>query len=288
MLPPVETAYYRPSGRVSPVGLAAAVVIGGVLTLVLSFLYAVALVYNPSAYLGLALPLLYGAAAGGVVAALGRRFKTRNARVLAIAGTTVAMLGYLLSWIPWEWFALTHMGSEIDVVAVLFPPSFFAMLGFIYENGAWTLGHSADAVSGVLLGAIWLLEAVAVLGASAVTSYGMGSHGVFCETCETWCTQQKDLFRHEGALGAEITRLLDARDLSILKTARRASPGASAWIETALTGCPCGATNTLFVEQVTRTADGRGKSRIERLGLVEHLLIAKHEAEQVRALAAAR
>lgn len=280
----MDTEYYRLSGKVAPVGLAFAVALGSLITLALAFVYAAALVYNPSAYLGLALPLLYGGAAGGFVAALGQRFKTRNARVLAIAGTCVAMVGYVVSWVPWEWLALTNMGSRIDVVAVLYPPSFLQMLSFIYENGAWSIGGAHEPVAGALLGAVWALEAIAVFASSAAVAFGVGGHGVFCETCEAWCKLDKDLLRHEGARAADMTRKLDARDFSVLETAPRATPGASAWVETGIASCPCGATNTLLVEQCTRGKDGRGKSRFERLPLIKHLLVTKAEADRIRAI----
>lgn len=281
----MSATYYQPSGRVPFLGPVVAVVIGGILIAVFALLYAAALVYNPSAYLGIALPIFYGAAAGGVVSALGRRFKIRNATVLAGLGTAMAMGGYLLSWIPWVWITLCHLGSEVDVIAVLYPPSLLDILGLLYENGAWSIGSSGGAVSGLMLALVWLLEAIIILIASAFTAFAVGSYGVFCETCEEWAAQMKGLFRHEGSAGAQLMRQLEAHDVSVLTSAPAADPASNAWIETELTVCGCGATNTLLVEKCTRAVDGRGNARVERLPIVSHLLITKQQAQWVRTAA---
>ena len=61
-----DAAYYRPSGRVSFVGLVLAWIVGGLVALAGAFVYAALLVYNPSAYLGVLLPMLYGASVGAM------------------------------------------------------------------------------------------------------------------------------------------------------------------------------------------------------------------------------
>jgi hypothetical protein len=280
----VTPSYYQPSGRVSILGLLAALIVGAAVAGIGGFVYAVVLVYNPSAYLGLVLPVLYGAGVAAATSFAGKKLKVRNAWVLMGLSVVLTMGGYLLSWIPWEYFTLSHLGNDVDWLAVIYPPSFIEILGLIYENGAWTIGTSGSggAVSGVMLGIVWLLEAASVFGASAVTAFTVGSSGVFCETCEEWCTRIGDLFHHAPEAQSQITdALATRRDLSVLTSAPPAT-GTPTWLETELSHCRCGATNTILVQHCERKVDRRGNASVHKTPIVKHLLVAREEADWVR------
>jgi hypothetical protein len=283
----VQPQFYRPSGRVSLLGLFVAWIVGGVVASAGALVYAAVLVYNPSAYLGVFLPMAFGAAIGGMTAAAGKRFKIRNPIVLTVFATMLTMGGYLISWPPWMWLTLSRLEQPIDFVAVIFPPTFVDILGLMYENGVWTIGTSSSggAVSGVALGIVWLCEAVLIFGAAALTAYTVGAMGVFCETCEEWCVRTKELLRHVGSSTTQLTHELSNRDLKSLERTPRAHPGSNEWVESDLYACRCGATNTIDVFGCTRTFDRRGQPRVQRISLVKHLLITKQEADWTRALA---
>ena len=279
--------YYKPSGKISILGVLGSLAVGGVVAFIGAFLYALALVYNPSAYLGIILPALFGAGVAGASAFVGKKLKVRNAWVSMGIAVVLTMSGYLVSWIPWEWFTLYHLGNQVDWLAVIYPPSFIDILGLIYENGAWTIGSSSSggAVSGLMLALVWLLEAGIVFGTSAFTAYAVGSSGVFCETCEEWCRKIAGLFNHAPEAQGQIANALGgARDLSVLTSAAPAA-GTPTWVETELNHCRCGATNTLLVQRCERKVDGRGNVSITKAPIVEHLLLAKEEADRLRSAA---
>jgi len=278
----VSAAYYKPSHKVPILGLVVTL-IGGVIVSGLLFVpYAAVLVYNPSAYLGIVLPALFGGAIGGLVAAIGRRMKIRNPWALALAGVAFAMGSYVLSWVPWEWFTLSHLGQEVDVRAVLYPITFLEILQLLYENGAWTIGSSGGAVSGAMLGLVWLCEAGLIVGSSGFVAFALASSGVFCETCEKWCTSVASVFTHSVGAQGQISNELERRNLAVLTSAPRPEPTDGMWLETALAYCECGATNTLLVESCTRKVDRRGNATVQRQPVVKHLLIARDEAQWVR------
>ena len=59
----------------------------------LEYVYAYALVYNPSAYLGVFLPIVYGGTIGAVTAWTGKRFKIRNPTILTVFATVLDQTG---------------------------------------------------------------------------------------------------------------------------------------------------------------------------------------------------
>jgi hypothetical protein len=276
--------FYRASGRVSIVGLVGALVVGGVLALVLGFVYAVALVYDPYLYLGALMPLVYGALVGAASARVGKALKVRNVAWLMAIATVTAMGGYAASWIPWEWFTLARMGSDVDWRVVVYPPTFLEILGMLYESGAWTMGneHGTAPVSGGLLGTFWALEAIFVFASSALSANTIGSSGVFCETCEEWCVFTGDVFRRAPDASTAIVEALTRRgELAALIDAAPYAATTS-WLEAGLSSCRCGATNALLVSYCEGKRDRRGMSTTHKLPIVRHLLITREDGDRLR------
>ncbi len=278
----MSTTYYVPSGKIPIIGAMVTLVVAAVVPLVMAVPYAVALVYNPSAYLGIVLPGLMGGAIGFGVAKAGTWMKVRNAWALVGVAVLSAMACWLLSWVPWEYFTLSHIGQDIDLQTVLWPPTFLELFAILYENGAWTIGRSGEPVSGFMLLLVWMGEAGIVLVASGVAAWAAGSAGVFCETCERWCKRVSNAFVHGAEAESQITSKLAVGDLGVLTSAPRTQPSAGQWIETAVLYCECGATNTLLVERCLRKVDRRGNARVERKPIVKHALITKAQADWAR------
>jgi hypothetical protein len=158
--------------RASRGGQLRAWVVGALVAVVGGALYGAALAYAPNVYVAVLLPGIYGASVARVASAIGRRFAMRGRRLGTFA-LTLTMAGYMLSWIPWEWLTFRRLGHPIEPLAAMHPRSFFALLGLLYDSGAWTLGSASahDAVSGWRLGVCWALEALLVLGAAVISAY---------------------------------------------------------------------------------------------------------------------
>lgn len=155
--------------------LGATIVLGLAVAVVLGVPFALAEVYDPSAILGVALPVLYAAVAAGAVVSIARARGIANERWLVRAALAVTFGGYLASWLPWEYFTLVRLGADVSPALLAHPGAFFDGLALLYEGGAWTVGsaHRDDAVAGPVLGAVWALEAaivIAVAYASAKSS----------------------------------------------------------------------------------------------------------------------
>jgi hypothetical protein len=283
----MSATYYQPSGRVSIFGVVSGLAVGGMAAFVTAFLYAAALVYIPIVQIAFLVPFGFGALSGFITVAIARRFKLRNRFVavgLALATTAIA---YFFSWVPWSYFTLSHAGvTDVSFVDLLNPLVLFSLLAEIYEVGAWTIGSSGDAISGIPLGICWFLEMLIVLGTAAAVGYTQGSKGVFCEGCESWCEEMPNLLRYAKAAELELLRRLGLRDVAVLGQMPGATMGENPWVELKLSHCAsCGQTNTLLLERCTMTRDHRGNAIVGRVPLVSHLLVRRDEVEWLRKIA---
>ncbi len=282
----MSATYYQPSGRVSVFGVIGGLVVGGLAAFVTAFIYAAALVYIPIVQIAFLVPFGFGAVSGLITVAIARRFKLRNRYVAVGLALTTTSLAYAFSWVPWTYFTLSHLGVEnLGFVDLLNPIVLFGWLADIYEQGAWSIGSSGTAVSGIMLGICWFLEMVAVLGTACAVGFTQGSKGVFCEGCESWCQEQANLLRFVSASEAELTRRLGLRDVAVLGQMPAPSAGESQWVELKLSHCAnCGQTNTVLVERCTSSRDHRGNVIIKRAPLVSHLLVRRDEVQWLQGL----
>jgi hypothetical protein len=283
----MSATYYQPSGRVSIFGVIGGLVVGGLAAFVTAFVYAAALVYIPIVQIAFLIPFGFGALSGFITVAIARQFKLRNRFValgLALATTSVA---YFFSWVPWTYFTLSNLGvSDVGFLDVMNPLVLLEILGEIYVNGAWSIGSSGSAVSGVMLGICWVLEMLIVLGTACLVGYTQGSKGVFCEGCESWCAELPNLLRYTSAAEMELLRRLGLRDVAALGQMPGAAMGESPWVELKLSHCTnCGQTNTILLERCTLTRDHRGNAIIGRVPLVSHLLVRRDEVQWLQKIA---
>lgn len=279
----IPATHYRQSNRLSLLWLPIALGVAGAVALVMAFVYAYAMVYVPVVQLAFLLPLGFGGGMGALLAWIFKRAKVRSPFLSTGAAFLITGGSYALSWLPWTYATFVRADVDVGVLDVLYPPSFVSMIAGIYETGAWSIGTGGGApVSGVMLGVCWLMEAVFVLGAAPVAAYAVASGGVFCESCERWCTGVQDVVRLPVAAQTELASRLDERDLRVLAEVPRAQPYDNPFLVVDLDVCGgCGETNTLTLSHVHRTQQGN-RENVARSVLVDHVLLTRDQAEWVR------
>jgi hypothetical protein len=276
-----QAAFYRHSGKVSFFGVAVGLVIAAAMVIGLAPLYALVLVYNPSAYLGVVMPFLFSAGIGWGLAFAMKKLGTRNAWVAPVLALGTAGAAYLVSW-P-LWVAVWLWRGDGDPLLAFWPPSFVQLMASIYAEGVWTIGRSGSPVSGFLLGAVWAIEAIVVVVTAPLIALSVSGNGVYCERCQGWCTRADRTLRLDPAGESIVVERLNRRDLAALSETPRVPDAQNTWTEASLDACEgCGGTNALLVEHVDRSYDNRGNAQLVRTTRVPHLLVSKEESDWIK------
>jgi hypothetical protein len=287
-------AYYRESGGVTVAGLAAGIGGGLVAAVVLAFAYSYLISYIPFIFLNILCTVGYAFALGASVAALFRWGKTRNSTVGMFVATVVALASYYLSWAVWLSIVVSGGGFSISSWALAADPlGLWEVLQAVNERGVWTIGHghggsqNKDAVSGVLLWLCWGAEAVVVLAVAPVAAWkGLTAHP-FCESCRTWCAEERGVALIRAAESDELKRRFEAKDFLYLKTVGPRAEGDLDWCRLDLHRCPgCGRTNTLSVQRDKLKVDRKGKQTVNSKEVLRDLLLTEGDVHQLRRVSA--
>ncbi|MBK9577108.1 MAG: hypothetical protein IPK50_04360 [Fibrobacterota bacterium] len=195
---------YSPSGRFSPLALLLFPAVLLTIVPLLSAAYAYAIWYVPIVYLNAVFALILGGLTGYAINRLVVKVgKVRN-NVLAIAFAAVGAVASLyLQWAVWvdlvinagKTYGDEHMGvtvSNIQILQVLglalSPLDLFSIIGKISETGTW--GIRGNAISGVFLIGIWVIEAGILLVLPMIMSTSQ-SKKPFCEMSGEWFTEEE-------------------------------------------------------------------------------------------------
>src|ERR1044071_318668 len=94
----------------------------------------------------------------------------------------------------------------------------------------------------------------------------------FCESCKSWCEEDKDVLSVGLVEAAELRRHVEAKDFEYLKTVGAKASGAAEWYRFDLHRCPgCGETNTLSVMREKMKVDSKGNTGVNTSGFMEKL-----------------
>jgi hypothetical protein len=276
----MPATYYRHSGLFSPAGALAALAVGSVSAIVLGTLYAYADFYNPIA--GWVTFLVTGGTAflqGAIVGQMLRSGQMRNAALGSLIAFATALLLLLAAWIFWLHILLNRGGVHVSVADLLASPSrtWHAIVA-INAMGAWKIKGTAP--TGVILSAIWALEAGMLLYIPVKMARSLITGAPFCETCKKW-GNTRDLINVNAGDAASLRRDLEQKDFTSLITRGKARSDSTWYYRVYLQGCPaCDNTQTLCVDEVsiTRRKDDT-KTRVKPL--VSRLLLTPDETVEV-------
>ena len=287
---PAGGAYYRPSGEVTVAGLAAGLGGGLVAAVALGFAYAYLNTYVPIIYLNLLCVLGYAVALGAAAAALVRWGKMRNPAVGMFVALFVTLVSYYVSWAVW--LSLTVSSDEFSISPwqlAQHPLGLWGVLQLVNEKGAWSIGSGYGAsknhnpVSGVMLWVVWAAEALTVVLGSALTAWRGLTCDPFCEPCQKWCEEEKDVVSIGAADSDELRRRFEAKDFQYMKAVGPKQGGDAEWCRLDLHRCPvCGRTNTLSVKRQKLQRDRHGKTTVNSKDIFHGLLLTEGEVQRLR------
>lgn len=286
------SAYYSESGKVTGAGLAAGIGGGLAVAVALAFVYAYLNFYSPLLILNLVCAVGYAAALGASVAALFKWGKTRNSTIGMFVVTVVTFASYYLSWAVW---LSVISGGALGVSSWTLaaePLGLWEVLRVVNARGVWVIGghgrsSNNEAVSGVLLWLCWGGEAVVVLAGAPVVAWKVLTARPFCESCETWCAEERGVALLRPAESDELKRRFEAKDFLYMKTVGPRAEGDYEWCRLDLHRCPCcGRTNTLSVQRDKIETDRKGKQTIKSKEMFRGLLLSESDVRQLRRVSA--
>ena len=285
-----EDVYYRPSGEVTVSGLASGLGGGLVAAVALGFVYAYLIMYVPLIYLNILCVIGYALVLGASAGYLVKLGKMRNPAVGMCIALVVTLASYYFSWAVW--LSIVVSGDEFSVSSWTLarnPLGMWGVLQLVNERGAWSIGRgygpskNAETVSGVLLWVFWAAEALTVVIGSMVTALGALTIDPFCEPCNVWCEEEKDVLSIRAAESDELKRRFEAKDFPYLKTVGPKGAGDAEWCRIDLHRCPgCGMTNTLSVNRQKLTIDRKGKPTVTSSNVFHSLLLTDADVRQLR------
>ncbi|MEW4530869.1 YrzE family protein [Maioricimonas sp. JC845] len=170
--------YYRNAGVVPFKGTMMMLIAGGLVAIVLSFVYAVIDYYNPFIYFTFIATAILGAAIGGAVHWGGNAGAVRNRGFRLIVGIACGLIGVYFSWV-WFIFILAEWNAE---AIILDPLQMANLIQFLAANGVWEI--QGQQPTGMALYAVWLIEAGMIFGIAAMTA-GQALQP-YCEPCGRW------------------------------------------------------------------------------------------------------
>jgi hypothetical protein len=246
---------YRHSGAITVGGTLLGLLFGAASAVALGFVYTYAIVWIPFVYVNFFLTLFFGV---GVGFATSQGCKLGKLRNMAVAGLLGAFCGLLGLWTAWAVDPLARGGGELTFDL----GELFAYMGAVYETGSW--GFKSVTVTGIFLGAIWAVEAVLIVVASAILPPARLGDLAFCESCDVWTRLEKGL-RTISLQGTDpLIERIRQGDVAALREAPRADAADAGHVRVDLASCPgCVNSAYLTLTKVQKKLDDKGKESVE-------------------------
>lgn len=264
---------YKPSGKIGAKSIFV-IPFAFVGALLVSWLYTMALFFNPIIYLSFV--ILAGACFG--LGWLARKMIVLgHVRNIGLSFFIGALLGLSVTYVSHaELYA--HLFTDLNVIEFsLNPILMWDTANYIAEVGYFEIEGSA--VDEEMLWAIWGLEALGLIATPIFMAFTYATSRVYCEHCNNWAEEDTDLFifglddqnaAKSQFLNGDLTFLNNAYPLTKneISSAGEHFTIDEEWCK------KCGKTHALSLRKNTRRID-KGKLVISQKTLVEDLLISE-------------
>jgi hypothetical protein len=242
------------SGYLFIVGL----LLGPILMVLLSIIYAYIDVYNPFIYvtilvfIGLFLGILL------IQKMVIRLSKCRNINSSIIYGILTGLFGLYSIWCAFIYVMFQRENIPIDLYDIILSPS----LVYNTANNLSILGLYeifGISIKGGLLWFIWIVEAIGIIGAGAIGGFAAIHEEVFCEDCNKWARELNDDIRLAIENRDEAKKIIDTDIEKILSFEIQENLNTE-HIKVNLHQCSkCQNTNTVNVDFITYETNQKGE-----------------------------
>jgi len=187
--------YYKPSGKFSPLFFLYVLLIVVAAIPLISVAYVYLSYYTPLVFLKIFATIGCGIAIGFLMGFATRLGKARNP-MLVLASTVAVMC--VAKYVQWVVYIPLIFSDSYRIMGISFgerfltsfyllaePGTVFELAGVINTIGAWSIGRGGQAVNGVSLLAVWIME-FATMTWAACMAVGEKPRFPFCEKSNAW------------------------------------------------------------------------------------------------------
>lgn len=273
--------FYSHSGRVPLLGPVLMVAVGLLAALVLGGIYGYALFYIPLIYLNALMVLLFGGAMGWVLGRTAKFTKVRNNAVILTVTFVLTLVAEYVGWVSW------FLAASEQELLLLLPGQMLRAMSMLAKEGPWSaLGVTP---TGIGLYAVWLAEALLILGTALAGAHSVVGSLPFCEPCDRWVEDKVSLPRLQPTPDADRLRgKLMAGRYEEIAALGRATASTNPFTRVDVRRCPdCDRAYFLTLSQVETSVDKDGKPKEAVQPLVENLIINRETFAQLQAEAPA-
>lgn len=264
--------------------------LGGIAALFFGWIYAYICVYSPIAgYISFIFVLGFMFVVGFAVSQFGVVAKCRNPMAMKLLGGLVGSMAMYASWVVFVYALLNRFSEEdpnLSLVGMFFQPAvLWEVVGSINESG-WYSIKSFTPTGGVLW-FLWGVEAVVVIGGSALMADMMINDKVFCEHCNTWL-EEDDPTHLAQPQAVELSSQVKAGNIDALEQLGVLSSDQYPRYDLTTLLCPnCGKTTAFKMDEVTATVDNEGKSSTDSNSVIPLTTISNTAYTRLKQLATA-
>ena len=279
---PVNRQFYNHSGKLSA-QLILGIPLVLIVTILLAFIYAYAVVYIPIiGYLSVLFTIGFALGVGYSTASVLQFFKTRNTTLAVIIGLFVGLFALYAAWVTFE-YALWNRDSPEPINLLRLaarPQAVWQLACLIAEKGWYSLRNFTP--KGAVLWTFWGIEALIICGASVYLPYSFIAHAVFCETCSGWAHMHANNLSFQYEDEHELKKKLTHQDMSFLDNIIKLKTGTEKFYRIECMACDsCDRLFTLSLLRIKRTWDKNGKEQEKRKFILKHLYISKETFERL-------
>ena len=272
----IETSYHKNSGSfgvLSPVYIS---VFGILSAIILGTIYAYAVFYIPFIYLNFLLTLGLGLVLGNIIGFAGKIGKARNKKLMLVSGIVVGLISLYVAWAAW---ILALSGHQ---ALVLSPVILIQVLGEVGKEGVWSMfGYTP---TGVVLYAIWLIEAGMIVWFTVVACKDFMGETPFCERCSCWAEEKFEIWPLSLPEDPEQVReQMEHGELDGLKALSPQPEGTAAYSSLTLRSCPsCEESRFLTFKLASTEVDSEGEATKNEVTVAENLILSSGQHRQLQ------
>lgn len=188
---PTGDLYYRHSGRAPMGGVVAMLLVAGVAQAVIAAVYGALVFFSPFIYFNFLGTLGVGFVGGWLIRKIGMATHVRNLPVYLLAAAVVGLVGLYAAWVGWT-YALLERSFIINIddapVSIFSPIALAYLIEQVGREGIWSIGSDEQPVRGMMLYAVWLVEAgILVISPIVVAAAVRGE--AYCEQTGCWLSE---------------------------------------------------------------------------------------------------